>query len=141
MDPATGRCFLIKDLEQMPNVRWKDDPKEYNRQWMRENRDKRNEHVRNSYHKEIKHRFEEDRVVAINHYGGRCVSCGYDNVHALCFDHINDDGQERRRKGERGGARFGRWLIKNGFPDDIQILCHNCNYLKKSGKLWTVKNF
>jgi hypothetical protein len=29
--------------------------------------------------------------------------------------------------------RFYRWLITNNFPDDFQILCHNCNYAKSHG--------
>jgi hypothetical protein len=62
-------------------------------------------------------------------YGNKCACCGEDRYEFLTFDHINSDGAIHRRQpgvGE-GGNRFVHWLIRNNYPNNIQILCYNCN--------------
>ena len=81
------------------------------------------------YLKERKKRVHKRRL-CIDQYGGKCVCCGEDRFELLAFDHINDDGAEHRREVQQGGENFVKWLIKEGFPDHIQILCHNCNSAK-----------
>lgn len=64
-------------------------------------------------------------------YGSRCVCCGEDDLRFLTLDHINSDGAEQRRKlkGHRGQAGIGfyTWVRQNDYPDDLQLLCWNCN--------------
>ena len=62
------------------------------------------------------------RQRCIEHYGGKCACCGENNWAFLEFDHINNNGKEHR-----GIRRFYDWLIRNDFPDTIQLLCSNCN--------------
>lgn len=64
------------------------------------------------------------RIECIDHYGGKCVFCNESNWAFLEFDHINDDGRFNRH------AKMPKWLIENGFPADIQLLCSNCNKAK-----------
>jgi hypothetical protein len=66
------------------------------------------------------------RLQCLEHYGGKCACCGEDHPEFLAFDHINNDGSKQRRA-VGGGTTFALWLIKNNYPTDIQILCHNCN--------------
>jgi hypothetical protein len=80
------------------------------------------------------------KVEVINRYGGACVCCGEDGIPFLGMDHINGDGARHRRahfKNERHGAGspFYYWIKKNNFPDFLQVLCHNCNLAKGTGKV------
>ena len=81
---------------------------------------------RNAYHT-LKRR--QRREFAILQYGGKCTCCGEERYEFLAFDHVNNDGAEHR-KTVKGGEKMVSWLFKEGFPDHIQILCHNCNSAK-----------
>jgi len=74
-----------------------------------------------------------------NHYAKNgiieCGHCGYKDIRALDIDHIDDKGAEHRIKlfGKRtlAGTTFYRWLRTNKYPSGFQILCRNCNWIKK----------
>jgi len=83
------------------------------------------------------------RKQVVDHYGGRCACCGEEEYAFLCIDHVNDNGAQHRRqinaargkpnkKNMNGSAniRLWRWIIRNGYPSDFQILCWNCNSAK-----------
>lgn len=64
-------------------------------------------------------------------YGGFvCTCCGEREPTFLSLDHINNDGAEHRRELKHPDALYG-WLIKNGFPPIVQVLCMNCNFGKQ----------
>lgn len=69
------------------------------------------------------------RLETIARYGGCCICCGETQFEFLSFDHINGNGKAHRKITGKGNT-FVRWLIRNNYPDDIQILCHNCNLAK-----------
>lgn len=69
------------------------------------------------------------RLIVLEHYGNRCACCGETQFEFLAIDHKNNDGWKQRRA-QRHGVYFMRWIIKNNFPSDLQILCHNCNLAK-----------
>lgn len=50
----------------------------------------------------------------------------------LTIDHKNEDGAAFRRKirSARWSHNFYEWIINNGFPKDLQVLCYNCNLSK-----------
>lgn len=75
---------------------------------------------------------ERLRDEAIAAYGGACSCCGETHAVFLAFDHVDDDGAAHRLQ-VRPGAPFYRWLRDNGYPDSIQLLCHNCNWAKWRG--------
>jgi len=77
------------------------------------------------YQREYKRRI---RIEAINLYGGKCTCCGETQKEFLVFDHINGGGCKDWRRGTRGNGWYNH-LIKI-HPEDIQILCHNCNAAK-----------
>lgn len=76
------------------------------------------------------------RQKVIEHYGGACACCGEADAHFLSLDHINNDGAKHRKSlgnsAGRGyqGTAFYHWVVKVGFPTDLQLLCHNCNCAK-----------
>jgi len=67
------------------------------------------------------------RLKCIEKYGGKCACCGENNWAFLEFDHINNDGKQHRKE---IGRNMIKWLIDNNFPDNIQLLCSNCNKAK-----------
>ncbi len=94
---------------------------QYNKKWAKENPD-----YYRSYAKEYA---RKKRREAIDHYGAVCVCCGESHYEFLCIDHINGGGNKHRKEiGE--GNNLPRWLIKNKFPSNFQILCANCNQAK-----------
>jgi len=95
------------------------------------NRDKFREQVRNSHHiRRFKLRNE-----VINLLGSKCANCGYSsNIHALQIDHINGKGREDRRQFKGSQERFYNYVIeyiKQGQNNKYQILCANCNAIKR----------
>jgi hypothetical protein len=70
------------------------------------------------------------RKLCIEKYGSRCVCCGESTYEFLAFDHKNGGGSKHRRETGLWGASFVRWLIANNFPEEYQLLCHNCNQAK-----------
>ena len=103
--------------------------------WTRGDREKRCRQRRESYYrtreksiertKQHRLRYKEQ---AFKHYGGKCKCCGEDFPPFLALDHINGDGAKQR--GNSGGGNFYVRVVKDGFPTDLQILCHNCNIAK-----------
>ena len=70
---------------------------------------------------------DRKRRYAIAHYGNKCNCCGEERYEFLAFDHVNNDGAEHRRNHK---GSIVNWLHREGFPDTIQVLCHNCNSAK-----------
>jgi len=66
-----------------------------------------------------------------DHYGGQCTCCGA--TEDLCMDHIYSDGRRQRDDlygRQNVSTEFYRWIIDNGFPEDLQILCRPCSSSK-----------
>ena len=72
------------------------------------------------------------KEMIIEHYGGKCACCGESCVGFLTVDHIYGDGAEHRRKifgrSSGGSIMMREWIVKNNYPDSIQLLCFNCNF-------------
>ncbi len=66
------------------------------------------------------------RLTVLEHYGNKCACCETDDYEFLCIDHINGGGHQRRKKIGHG-ATYMRWIVKNNFPEEYRVLCHNCN--------------
>ncbi len=58
----------------------------------------------------------------------RCKKCGINDLDVLAIDHINNDGHERR-KDFKSHSSFYKNITKYK-PNDLQLLCMNCNYKK-----------
>jgi hypothetical protein len=94
---------------------------EHSRKWNREHPKICRESCKKSYRKL--------RLEVLIHYGGnppKCACCGESHEEFLAIDHINNNGCEDRRKGLYADKLY-RWLIKNNYPKEFRVLCHNCN--------------
>ena len=82
---------------------------------------------------------KESKMQVIAHYSNGTMSCGnpygehnlpYLKTLALTVDHIGGGGSRHRRK-----LRYWsiyKWLVVEGFPSGYQILCMNCQMIKKT---------
>lgn len=74
--------------------------------------------------------FRRARTAMLSAYGGKCACCGEAEPNFLTFDHINNDGATHRKTlKKRAGSAFVKYL-RDHRPDDIQVLCYNCNCAK-----------
>lgn len=68
------------------------------------------------------------RLKVFDYYGKFCICCGENDIDALEIDHKENNGSFFRRK--RIGPIY-RWLINSNFPEGFQVLCANCNRVKR----------
>lgn len=105
--------------------------RKWNREWIANNRAKYNA-------SKARYRFKlKIEVMSLYVSPPRCMQCGYSQIDALVFDHINDDGAVHRKenkishRGNGGGGRIYEWIRKNGKMEGLQVLCANCNLIKE----------
>jgi hypothetical protein len=67
------------------------------------------------------------REKALNKLGNKCSRCGFSDERALQVDHINGGGTKEARRISSLGI-FKR-VLKH--PEDYQLLCANCNWIKR----------
>lgn len=124
---------------------------EWNKKWYWEHPEQRREYSRNYYwthrvgrllyaRKHGKsyrpvHR-QKLKEAAIRHYSPEmnCVRCGFGDIRALSMDHINGGGGQHRRSIRKYGYGIYDWVIKNHFPPGFQVLCMNCQFIKRYEK-------
>lgn len=71
------------------------------------------------------------KQLAIDHYSDgsfSCAYCGFSDVRALSIDHLDGGGSKERRI-HRGN--FYGYLVAHDYPDGFQVLCMNCQFIKK----------
>lgn len=68
------------------------------------------------------------RELAYSGYGSKCACCGETEFEFLCIDHVEGGGAQDRKK--HNTYQIARRVIELDFPDDYQVLCHNCNLAK-----------
>lgn len=122
-----------EELTKEMREKYNNDP-EYRHRKMETNRRYRmSEHGKATRNRIAKDNLKKYRSKLIELLGGkRCVRCGYNkDERALQIDHINGGGIKERRKGYT-------YLIHKKYVDNpilakktLQILCSNCNQLKK----------
>lgn len=52
-----------------------------------------------------------------------------EDIRSLSIDHVNDNGTEHRK--ELNGKNIYVWLRQNNYPEGYQVLCMNCQILKR----------
>lgn len=81
------------------------------------------------YNEKLKEKFALEKTLVLEKLGGKCNHCGYrEHTEILQIDHINGGGgKELREIGHQGVVK----KIINGDIEEYQLLCPNCNWLKK----------
>ena len=69
------------------------------------------------------------RQQVIAAFGGKCVRCGFDDPRALHMDHVNGGGNIERKLLKGPSLRYKKMLAES---DQYQLLCANCNFIKKA---------
>lgn len=77
-----------------------------------------------------KKHLEKIKARAIMKYGGVCKRCGFGDIRALQIDHVSGDGNEERKRFKNSTTIY-RHLIKNEKSKKYQVLCANCNWIKR----------
>ena len=75
--------------------------------------------------------YQKKKLGILLHYSNgsmKCAFCGFDDIRALSIDHIDGGGAPHRRM--TGNDVYG-WLKRNGFPEGYQVLCANCQWIKR----------
>lgn len=76
------------------------------------------------------------RRKVVNLLGSKCIKCGISDYRVLAIDHVNNDGS-KERKIMKSISIFYTYLLnlnhedKTTFFKRYQILCHNCNWIKR----------
>ncbi len=79
----------------------------------------------------VKRRYYNNRQKVLQHYlPSLTCKCGENDIRALSLDHINGKGCEDRRRFYNLSGFYTN-IIKRGFPPKFQVLCMNCNIIKK----------
>jgi hypothetical protein len=101
----------------------KDKRIKYSKEYCIKNKDKMNLYAR-EHQREI-------RIKVIEMMGGKCVKCGFEDIRALQIDHIDGGGYKERK--EASSKNFNRRVIKSLETGEIkfQLLCANCNWIKR----------
>lgn len=80
----------------------------------------------------------ELRGKCLEYYGKECRCCGIRILQFLTIDHKEGKGNIQRKKlfgYNISGVPMYRWLIKNNFPNEYQVLCMNCNWATRYGTI------
>ena len=71
------------------------------------------------------------RSDVLTHYGNKCNCCGETEYKFLGLDHRDGSGNAHRKEiGKHSSQAFYTWVRRSGYPELVQILCHNCNLSK-----------
>jgi len=111
--------------------------KEYQRKYVQDPVNKERARKRNQKHyhnnrsklSEVKREYHislRKRVLA--YLGGKCIRCGFSDERALHIDHINGGGKAEFKHGGRNRSLLD---ILSGKRNDLQLLCANCNFIKR----------
>jgi hypothetical protein len=107
--------------------RHKEERLAYGRKWCQEHKEQRQAidmRCRQKRKLEILGHYSDEKLV--------CAKCGFSDIRALTIDHIEGGGCKHRRELKTGsGEGFYQWLKRNNFPEGYQVLCSNCQLIKR----------
>ena len=65
--------------------------------------------------------------------GGKCAVCGFEDYRALQIDHVNSDGSSHREKMYGNIVAYHKEIRESVISGEgrFQILCANCNWIKR----------
>ena len=89
---------------------------------------------RKEYFREYRRR---TRLKLLHFLGDECAHCGFSDLRALQVDHVSGGGNTERRVAapHSGGLNAsGLWKLVRENPENYQLLCANCNWVKRVEK-------
>ena len=120
VNPARKRASYKRWLENKK----KNDPGYFRQLYLRRKENEPNYRKKASRHGRNFHR--KSRLKVLEYYGSRCKCCGESRNEFLCVDHLNGGGSKHRKE-LRGKSSIFRYIIRNNYPKEFRVLCHNCN--------------
>lgn len=78
----------------------------------------------------VEYRIARKRKVYEAYGGFVCACCGNTREECLQIDHVNGGGHAHI-KDLGSNVKLYTWIINNNYPPDFQILCANCNWIKR----------
>lgn len=99
-----------------------------------ENLQYRHRHADRVYEKELSGKQTIKEHVFSHYCEGEilCKKCGFKDIRALSLDHIDGNGTKHRKElNITAGTQFYRWVRDNDFPEMFQVLCMNCQWIKR----------
>jgi len=135
--PKSHYCNVCREIVEQKAIayrlQWKKDNWDRQKLYQKRNRMKPEHKIKAAKWKRARGQIYRMRV--LKHYSPdlKCIGCGFSDVRALTIDHIDGGGCAHRReiKVNHNAREFYRWIIKNNFPDGFQILCCNCQSIKR----------
>ena len=70
------------------------------------------------------------RDAVYNKFGNKCKWCGITDKRVLCIDHVHGGGVVEHRSPKFNICSFYRKVLNNE-SGVYQLLCHNCNWIKR----------
>lgn len=128
------REYRKKHLEQLRAYRreyYQKDPekyREYSRQYQRENYKANLETNREKRRNNNMKR----RLEILSLFGRVCARCGFKDWRALQIDHVNGGGTTARKILPHSNSALLKIIKAN--PGRFQVLCANCNWIKRCEK-------
>jgi hypothetical protein len=121
--------FIEKNRERQRNYYYKnrDNPKF---------RERKNQLSRESYARLTISPHQKKRLEVFRILGDKCKICGFSDKRALQIDHIHNNGYKHYKNGS-GTYGVYKHIIELGNEayTEYQILCANCNWIKRDNNL------
>lgn len=144
-----NRGLICRSCERSRIYEWRANNKERVRVWTNRSYEKNKTKYRERGRLFERKKRRQVKFVVLAHYSGTDLpQCANPfglhlpndpflvDIRSLSLDHIDNDGAEdrKRRVGNHKGAGswFYRILIKEGFPSGFQVLCMNCQFVKRN---------
>jgi hypothetical protein len=74
----------------------------------------------------------ENKKIVMEKFGGCCIECQEDKIEKLILQKTIG-GEDHRQL--HSGSNLYRWLIKNHYPIELQVVCFNCYFSKLNRKV------
>jgi len=115
----------IKEYKQKYCLTHRKQTRKYMSEWRKLHRKEINDYNRQ---RRLKRKIE-----AFKHYSPKlvCSKCGFPDIRALSIDHVNGGGTKHRETDKVVGSDIYSWLRWHNYPEGFQVLCMNCQWIKK----------
>lgn len=80
------------------------------------------------------------KIEVFSHYSGSPPRCAdpfgmhdepFTDVRCLTLDHVDGSGARHREELQNLNKGLYTWILEHNFPEGFQVLCYNCQFVKK----------